>query len=287
MNASNSTGISTRISIIARMVPTRAAALGIAVACALLVGFAQSASAATKLRGARDISGMWAAYPFSFFFDSSRKPGEPQKVMLQPEYDAVYQAREAAKAKNEAEGKPQIDRLTRCLPMGMPGSMGAFFGMEILATKKTVYVLSVGTDPMRRIFLDGRSIPPLDDLNPTYEGLSVGRWEGNTLVVDTAGLKTNTDLENVPHSDALRINERIRLLDDDTLEDVLTITDPKAFKAPWVITKQYKDYDPRSKNPGTYPNHKGAELEPTELVCNENNRNPIDASGAVGYELGK
>jgi hypothetical protein len=285
MNARNS--IRTRTLMIARMSPLRAIGLGVATACAMLVGFAQSADAATKLRGARDISGMWAAYPFTFFFDASRKPGDPQKVQLQPEYDVVYQGRLAAKAKNEAAGKPQIDRLTRCLPMGMPASMGGFFGMEIVATKKTVYVLSVGTDPMRRIFLDGRSIPPLDDLNPTYEGLSVGRWEGNTLVVDTAGLKTNTDLEDVPHSDAMRINERIRLVDDDTLEDVITINDPKALKAPWIITKLYKDYDIRSKNPGTYPNHKGAELEPSELVCNENNRNPIDASGAVGYELGK
>ena len=279
--------------MIARMLPTLTTGLGVAAVCVLFVGFAQSADAATKLRDPRDISGMWAAYPFSFYFDSSRKPGEPQKVQLQPEYDAVYQARLAAKAKNEAAGKPQIDRLTLCLPMGMPISMGAFFGMEIVATKKTVYVLSVGTDPMRRIFLDGRPIPPPDDLNPTYEGLSVGRWEGNTLVVDTAGLKTNTDVEDVPHSDAMRINERIRLLDDDTLKIVFTITDPKAFKAPWVITKQYKDYGtlPPGQRPGAVKTandaeHKGPPLTSEEVVCNENNRNPTDANGVVSLKLG-
>ncbi len=191
-----------RTSINASRVPLRAVGLALAAVCALLVGFAQPAGAATKLRGAREISGMWGDGVFSFNFDASRKPNEPQKVELQPEYDARYKARLAAIAKGEAEGKPMVDPLTLCLPMGMPSMMRAMFPMEIVATEKTVYVITEGTDPLRRIFLDGRSIPPLDDLDPTFLGLSVGRWEGDTLVVDTAGLKTSTTIENVPHSDA-------------------------------------------------------------------------------------
>ncbi len=270
---------------------TQAVGLGIAAVCALLIGYVQSADAATKLRGARDISGMWADAVFSFNFDASRKPNEGQKVELQPEYDARYKARLAAIAKADAEGKPLADPLTLCLPMGMPTMMRAMFPMEIVATQKAVYVISQSTDPLRRIFLDGRPIPPLDDLNPTFLGLSVGRWEGDTLVVDTAGLKTSTTIENVPHSDAMRINERIRLLDDDTLEIAFTITDPKAFKAPWVITRQYKAHNAMVKDHGPYPDYKGAELVPGELVCNENNRNLPDASGvardgAVGAKSG-
>ncbi len=84
---------------------------------------------------------------------------------------------------------------------------------------------------------------PWEDVEPSYEGYSVGRWEGNTLVVDTGAVKIRTTIDGVPHSEAMQIHERIRLLDDDTLEDVFTITDPKAFKAPWVITKHYKDYE--------------------------------------------
>ena len=61
-------------------------------------------------------------------------------------------------------------------------------------------------------------------------------------MVDTAGIKTTAKVEDVPHSDALRINERMRLLDDDTLEILFTMTDPKAFKEPWVIKRQYKAY---------------------------------------------
>ena len=153
--------------------------------------------------------------------------------------------------------------------------------VEIVAKDKTVYVITEGTDPLRRIFLDGRPIPPPDDLNPTFVGFSVGRWEGDTLVVDTAGMKTSTTLEDVPHSDAFRVNERIRLLDDDTLEDKITMTDPIAFKEPWVITRQYKAYNAMGKEHGTYPDYKGAELVPGELVCNENNRNLPDANGVA------
>ncbi len=83
--------------------------------------------------------------------------------------------------------------------------------MEIIVTEKTIYVLPEGVDPPRRIFLDGRTIPPLEDLNPSFGGLSVGRWEGDTLVVETAGMKTSTNIKGVPHSDLMRIDERIRL----------------------------------------------------------------------------
>jgi hypothetical protein len=278
----------------ANLPSVRTMGVGAAAVCALL-GFAHAAIGQTSLRGARDISGFWQDYPFGFSFDPTVNPGEPQRVSLQPEYDARYKAFLAAKAKNEAEGKPQVDTLTQCMPDGMPDTMMAFFPMEIVVSKKTVFVIPEGVDPLRRIYMDGRHIPPPDDLNPTYEGFSVGRWEGNTLVVDTAGLKSITRIADVPHSDELRVNERIRLLDDDTLEDVLTFTDPKAFLAPWIIKKTYKDYNTvttmtrggvKGQDPGKYPNHKDAELEVNEFVCNENNRNLPGPDGVVGLKLG-
>jgi hypothetical protein len=279
----------------ASMLRIRAIELGVAAVGALLVGLAASADAGTKLRGAQDIAGVWLNFPFIIGFDPSLKTGEPQKAVLLPEYDVTYQARLAAMAKGEAEGKPIVDSVTLCLPAGMPGAMMAFFPMEIVVTKKTVYVFPEGVDPPRRIFMDGRSIPPLEDLEPSFSGYSIGHWEGNTLVVNTAGVKASTRLDGVPHSDAMRINERIRLLDDDTLEDVFTITDPNALKVPWVITKVYKDYNTMAmiglggrppKAPGKHPDHKGVELVPYEFVCNENNRNLPGEDGVVGAKLG-
>ncbi|MGC1458091.1 MAG: hypothetical protein WA825_07415 [Steroidobacteraceae bacterium] len=270
---------------------TQAVAFG-ATVCALLA-FAHSAVAGTTLRDARDISGVWQSYPETLGFDATVKPGDPQRVILQPEYDASYKASLASKAKNEAAGKPVVDDLTLCMPGGMPAAMQALFPMEIVVAKRVVYVIIEGVDPMRRIYLDGRPMPRGDDLTPTFEGYSVGKWEGNTLVVDTAGVKSRTKIEGVPHSDALRINERIRLLDDDTLEDVFTITDPKAFKVPWVITKHYKDYNTvttadspgvKGIDPGKYPNHGEAALEASEFVCNENNRNLPGDNGVVGFD---
>lgn len=256
---------------------------GLIALCALLVGTANAAAARTKPRGKRDIAGPWMNFPFTFNLDPSVKPGQPQRVSLQPPYEARYQATEAAIAKGEAEGKPLVDATTLCLPLGMPGGATmAFFPMEIIPTATTIYVLLEGVDPPRRIFIDGRPMPPLEDLDPTFEGYSVGHWEGATLIVDTAGIKTSTLIDGVPHSNALRVHERIRLLDDDTLEDKMTLTDPKAFNGPWVITKQYKDYDttPTTHADGRRP------LVPGEYVCNENNRNLPGANGVVGATLG-
>jgi hypothetical protein len=271
----------------ARGVSALKARVGFAVICALFLGAADPACAQTKLRGKRDISGPWMNFPFIINFDPAVRPGEPQRVSLTPEYEARYKASEAAIAKGEAEGKPVVDLVTKCLPIGMPGSNMAFFPMEIVPTAKVIYVLLEGVDPPRRIFIDGRPMPPLEDLDPTFEGYSVGHWEGNTLIVETAGIKTSTQIAGVPHSNALRVHERIRLLDDHTLEDQMTITDPKAFKTPWVITKQYKDYDTMpvaDQSPGPHPEHRP--LVADEFVCNENNRNLPDANGVVGATMG-
>ena len=284
-----------------RMWSTRDGGICLAAVCALLVGCAQSPDAGgsgttgTTLRGARDIAGIWVSSTFSFSFDPSVEPGQLQKVSLQPEYDARYRAYVEAIAKGETEGKPVVDNVTLCLPTGMPTTMMAFFPMEIIVTEKTIFVLPEGVDPPRRIFMDGRSIPPPDDLNPTFGGLSVGRWEGNTLVVETAGIKTSTNINGVPHSGLMRISERIRLVDDDTLEAEFTLTDPEAFKAPWVIKKQYKDYNALRalgmggrppKDPGKHPDHGEFTLVASEYICNENNRNLPDEKGVVGATLG-
>ena len=143
----------------ARMLPTRAVGLGLAAVCALLVGWAQPADAKTKLRPARELSGLWVGYPGGPIFDTSVKWGEPQKVVLQPEYEARYKARMAALAKGEAEGKPLPNSSALCLPNGMPLTMIGYAPMEIVAKEKTIYVFADGWEPPRRIFMDGRKTP--------------------------------------------------------------------------------------------------------------------------------
>jgi hypothetical protein len=86
---------------------------------------------------------------------------------------------------------------------------------------------------IRAIYTDGRPHPK--DLDPTWMGDSIGKWEGDTLLVDTIGFNDKTWLDMVghPHSEALHLSERIRRVDHDTLQDDLTINDPKAYTKPW------------------------------------------------------
>ncbi len=104
-------------------------------------------------------------------------------------------------------------------------------------------------------------MPKPDDLDPTFMGASVGRWDGDRLVVETSGFNTRTTLDRsgLPHSDALRLVERFRLIDQGRrLEDRVTITDPKTFSRPWSATVVF------DRRP---------DLEPKEYLCSETNRN--------------
>jgi hypothetical protein len=279
--------IAHRSSGISRVLRIRFTVVAAFAACAL-TGVSVLAMAQARHRGPRDISGLWMQYPFVFQFDPTLKFGEAQKAVLQSDYETRYRTYLAAAAKGEAEGKPLANASAQCLPSGLPTSMSGFAPLEFVVTKKTIYVFPEGWDPPRRIFM-GRSLPPWEDVEPSYEGYSVGRWEGDTLVVDTEAVKVRTTIDGVPHSEAMQVHERIRVLDDDTLEDVFTITDPKAFKAPWVITKRYKDYETQAIGEANKPGQelephfaaKGSELVSEEVVCVENNRNMPGANGSI------
>ena len=111
----------------------------------------------------------------------------------------------------------------------------------------------------RQIFLDGRELAPLDEVNPTWLGYSTGKWEGDTLVVETRGFngKAWLDLVGKPTTEALRFVERFHRTSFGNMEIQITIDDPKAYTEPWTITEQMR-------------------LMPSavlmEFVCNENNR---------------
>jgi hypothetical protein len=122
----------------------------------------------------------------------------------------------------------------------MPYYMLAQYGLEIVQARDKVALFSEWMDTYRRIYLDGRTMP--DDFDPSYNGYSTGKWEGDTLVVNTINLRDDTVLDRYgsPHSDALRIVERIRLVEPNVLEDKITVYDPKAFTKPWEFTHRYR-----------------------------------------------
>jgi hypothetical protein len=116
---------------------------------------------------------------------------------------------------------------------------------------------------VRRIWMNRGHLPE-DELEPTYYGDSIGRWEGDALVVDTVGFNTQTTIRGAPHSDKMHIVERWTRKGPDTLEVQITITDPEAFTRPIVQTVTY----------GRRP-----DWRIREYSCNENNRDEPDASG--------
>jgi len=127
------------------------------------------------------------------------------------------------------------DPTVNCFPPGVPKiylMRGA--PLEILQEPGRVVMYFEYDHFVREIFTDGRQHTP--DLNPTWMGEAIGKWDGDTLVVDTIGFndKTWLDYSGHPHSDALHVVERIRRLDHTTLVNDITIEDPKAYTKPWV-----------------------------------------------------
>jgi len=135
--------------------------------------------------------------------------------------------------------------ITSCAPFGIPRMMNHVSPFEILQTKNRVIMLFESGNSIRQIWMDGRGHPA--DWDPTWLGHSIGRWEGETLVVDTVGMNDKTWLDTAghPHSDALHIVERIRRVDHETLENNLTFEDPKTYTKPWsskIIYKLHPDW---------------------------------------------
>jgi hypothetical protein len=239
---------------------------GAVLAGAVLSGsLAASALAATAGAPAKlpDWSGIWMR-DGNTNYDPSVKVGDRQRPPLTPEYEKIYQAKLDA----AAAGKPIGDPTAACFPSGMPRVIRNPYPFEWVVTPKVVYSLHeqniAGT---RRIFTDGRGHPKDDDLQVTYNGHSIGHWEGDTLVVDTIGINANSvfDSTGIPHSDKIHVKERIRKVGD-KMEDQVTVEDPLAFAKPWTITR-------------TYTNHAKEGWEIKEYLCQENNRNVVNAKG--------
>ena len=111
--------------------------------------------------------------------------------------------------------------------------------MEILQSKGQVTIIQEAYTQVRRIQLDKQQ-KPVDDVEPGFYGNSVGRWEGNTLVVDTVGVRENVRYQNVPHSKDLHIRERFSLGANGILRDEITMEDPTIFEKPWTFTFGYR-----------------------------------------------
>ncbi len=222
-----------------------ASLLGVATANAQGVTHSRSDSAAGPKR---DFGGTWERYPpssASLVTDAGaalpKLPPPPPMPPppLKPEYLAAYQAEQQKIREANERGEPIATGYTHCIPDGMPAMMAGMFPMEVLQTRGQFTIIQEAYNQVRRIYMGEKPVP-IDDAEPGFWGHSTGRWDGDTLVVDTVGIKESVQFRNVPHSPEMRISERMRVIDDDHFEDQITITDPVYLAEPWKFTWEYQ-----------------------------------------------
>jgi hypothetical protein len=156
-------------------------------------------------------------------------------------FQSLYNAETAAAAKKLSD---KDDPTLKCMPTAFGTLNVHMFDVgavgQIVATPKFVVMLTETFHGYRIIPTDGR--PHREDVPPSYRGDSVGRWEGDVFVVETKNFTDDTWMSAEgrvsPHSDALRIVERYRRVDKNTLEIEATVTDPNVLTGPWTVPKQ-------------------------------------------------
>ncbi len=194
----------------------------------------------------RGINGSWERYPTASAGlgsdGATTAPSPPEAIPdppLKPEYLADWRAERDRVAKLTQAGLPPANNYSACIPDGMPAMMQAMFPMEVLETPGQVTFIQEAYNQVRRVYLNEEPLAP-EDAEPRFAGHSAGHWEGDTLVVETVGVKDYVRFRNVPHSASMKIVERIRLLDEDYMENRVTVTDPEYLSAPWTWRWMYK-----------------------------------------------
>jgi hypothetical protein len=243
------------------------------VAAVALVGWlAADIDAGAQSTGVPQLTGAWVPMGSGRGVDPTLAPPPAGPVVLKPEYAKAYEASRAAEAEATRRGEPPASAAVLCNPYGMPRMMTvASYPVEILQTPGQITIVTEAFSEVRRVYLDRPQLP-IDEVPPGYYGHSVGRWEGDTLVIDTIGIKESVPGYNgLPHSSQMRIVERMRLVAPDVLHDQITIHDPVVLDKPLTYTLGYR----------RLPNYKMV-----EFVC-ENNREYVDEQGRVRMRLGK
>jgi len=203
-----------------------------------------------------NISGVWQ----NRGYERQIKPVEGGDPPWQPWNKQAFDDRAAA----EKLGKPLYDPTADCRPSGTPRIIAAPYPVEIIQTADQTVFLYEAQHLFRVVYMNARHP---DKVEPGFFGHAVGRWEGDTLVVDTVGLvkETQIDEAGTMHSGQLHVIERIRKVND-TLEILFTMEDAEAFTAPWTARRTW---------------HWRPDIRLLEYVCEENNRNAPDETGVL------
>jgi hypothetical protein len=228
-----------------------------------------------------DWSGTWAMMGGTVF-DRATQTGQGGSitpgVREHPPYTAEYEKKYAEHLKlRDADRYPDVQ--TNCgVPAGFPRILNLPDAYEFVVRPDVFYIIAENGGNTMRVYTDGRKLPGKEDTWGTYTGVSVGHWEGDTLVWETVGLKGDRDNDSILDrtglvlSNETKITTRMRKINGETLEAKMVIEDSKALAKPWTVTKQF-----RKDKPGLFLYDYG---------CAENNRNPVDTATGKTHTLG-
>jgi hypothetical protein len=205
--------------------------------------------------GKPDLSGIWLARRPRFDLSQSLKAGEV--VPLQPAAKALFDERRANKSKD--------DPSARCLPTGLPVRATLATPLKFVQTPGLTVILYESRTTFRQILTDGRPLPKEIDW-PSWQGFSIGKWEGETFVIDTTGFNGRAWLDQAghPESESLHLTERFRRRDFGHMDMEMIIDDPKMYTRPWSIFAEFLLQ---------------TDTELLEFICEENER---DSSHMLG-----
>lgn len=207
-----------------------------------------SAPAPRTADGKPDLSGIWQASRAVFDLAQAVRKGET--VPFTPEGRAIFEQRRATRSKD--------DPSAQCLPTGLPVRALLRTPFKILQTPSVTAILYESRTTFRQVLTDGRPLPEVIDW-PAWNGFSIGRWDGDTFVIETAGFNGRPWLDQAgyPASDALRITERLRRRDFGHMDMEMIIDDRKMYTRPWSIFSELTLQ---------------ADTELLEFICEENEK---------------
>ena len=183
-----------------------------------------------------EVTGNW-------FIDVSTNPEAWRFGPPYPTLTAAAQKHWDAAKKYTAEGKVYRDDIGQCWPAGLPLIMTRYWPMAMVQIPTAIYMISGFMNSVRIVYLDGRKHTDLDIIVRTFNGESIGTWEGDTLVVDTIGFRGDHHWMDqggvaIPAGEQLHIVERFRMVGNQ-LEIEYTMTDPEHWEGEWKSTKRF------------------------------------------------
>jgi hypothetical protein len=242
-------------------------------ACALAK--ARSFNPPRTPHGEPDLTGLWDAPLAQGFQNIEDFPGDPSPVGFGPAVTMIVDPPDGrvpyhpwARVQRDENAARYVDPYAQCLPTGVPRQMGNFRTRQILQRPGLIAIVNeAGGHVYRVVYTDGR--PHVPSAIGLWMGDSRGRWDGNSLVIETTNMTGRWWYDSHGHfaSASLRVVERLTMVDIDTLHYQATMEDPAVYTRPWTIVFPLE----RMKDPG---------YEQMEEACHEGNRD------AVGLMLG-